>query len=177
MKELNLIGLGTGSENLLTDEAKSALYGAQVIFGAKRLLAVVEKLNLPQKNVRMEPLYAAGEIFAFLEENPQFDNVSVVFSGDLGFFSGAKSFYELSEKFCGWQVKTLPGISSAVYFAAKLHKSWQNWKFLSCMAQNATLLTKSAKIRPVFLFFLEQKTWLLWGKKSRKPLKTRFFLP
>ena len=56
MKELNLIGLGTGSENLLTDEAKSALYGAQVIFGAKRLLAVVEKLNLPQNNVRMEPL-------------------------------------------------------------------------------------------------------------------------
>lgn len=173
MKELNLIGLGTGSENLLTDEAKSALYGAQVIFGAKRLLAVVEKLNLPQKNVRMEPLYAAGEIFAFLEENPQFDNVSVVFSGDLGFFSGAKSFYELSEKFCGWQVKTLPGISSAVYFAAKLHKSWQNWKFLSLHGSKCNTVDQIRKNQACFFILSGAENLAFVGQKIKKAIENK----
>ena len=145
--------MGTGSENFLTIEAESALQKAQIIFGAKRILEIAENSlrrglsedrqaesgkNLPKS----EPLYRAEEIFSYLKENPQYKKASVVFSGDVGFFSGAETFFSFlgradksSEKTkpeaCDWEINVIPGISSAVYFASKLQKSWQNWKFLS----------------------------------------------
>ena len=49
--------------------------------------------------------------------------MSVLLSGDQGFYSGAAGLYDLLSD-C--DVEALPGISSPVYFAAKLKKSWQD---------------------------------------------------
>ena len=128
--QINLIGLGTGSKNLLTDEAENALAKSEIVFGAKRILEIAGMVFRESR-----PFYRAKEIFDFLRDNPQYKNVSVVFSGDTGFFSGAKSFFEIfsdsHENLEGYELNVLPGISSAVYFASKLHKDWHDWKFLS----------------------------------------------
>ncbi|MBB5227157.1 precorrin-6Y C5,15-methyltransferase (decarboxylating) subunit CbiT [Treponema ruminis] len=150
MKSLNLIGLGTGSENFLTDEAKSALCQSEIIFGAERMLEAAEKIN---PSARRESLYNAREILGFLQENPQYQKISVVFSGDLGFFSGAKSFYEESKNLSGYEINSIPGISSAVYFAAKLHKSWQKWKFLSLHGTKCNAIEQIRK-NPACFFIL-----------------------
>lgn len=150
MKSLNLIGLGTGSENFLTDEAKSDLCQSEIIFGAERMLEAAEKIN---PSARREPLYNAREILGFLQENPQYQKISVVFSGDLGFFSGAKSFYEESKNLSGYEINSIPGISSAVYFAAKLHKSWQKWKFLSLHGTKCNAIEQIRK-NPACFFIL-----------------------
>lgn len=159
MKTISLIGLGTGSENFLTFEAKSALENAQIIFGAKRILEIAtqssDKTIFAGKgeagtNTKIIPetkaFYNARDVLSFLQKNQQYNNAAVVFSGDVGFFSGAASFYkifqdrvkkaddsyEISDGSSGdWELRVIPGISSAIHFAAKLQKSWQNWKLLS----------------------------------------------
>ncbi len=164
MKHLHLIGLGTGNENFLTIEAKSALINAEIIFGARRILEIAARSlsevetgekskNLP----KTEPLYNAKEILSYLKENPQYQNVAVVFSGDVGFFSGAKGFYEefQNEKEISgeWDLNSIPGISSAVYFASKLQKSWQNWKFLSLHGSKCNTIEQIRK-NPACFFIL-----------------------
>ena len=84
MKRINLIGLGTGSRNFLTNEAETALSESEIVFGAKRILEIAKKAcasSFPQS----EALYNAGEIFAYLQKNPQYQKISVVFGG-LGIF-------------------------------------------------------------------------------------------
>lgn len=152
MKRINLIGLGTGSRNFLTNEAETALSESEIVFGAKRILEIAKKAcasSFPQS----EALYNAGEIFAYLQKNPQYQKISVVFSGDLGFFSGAKSFYEIAENLADLKIHAIPGISSSVYFASRLHKSWQNWKFLSLHGAKCNT-TEQIRKNPACFFIL-----------------------
>jgi len=156
-KHLTLIGIGVGNEILLTEKAKSALLKVQIVFGAKRLLCSVQKI-LSSKNgsesVHTEELYRAVDIASFLSENPDFTNVAVVFSGDTGFFSGASGFFkETSVFFDGWILEIINGISSAVYFASKLQKSWQGWKFLSLHGAKCNFIEEIRK-NPACFFIL-----------------------
>ena len=178
MKSIHLIGLGTGSENFLTQEAKSVLENAQIVFGAKRILEIAVQsfgktdsagtAGNSKKLPATEAIYSAKEVFSYLQENPQYQNVAVVFSGDVGFFSGAASFYEKfrteskeienhAEKNADsadkWEISVIPGISSAVYFASKLQKSWQNWKFLSLHGAKCSTIEQIRK-NPACFFIL-----------------------
>jgi len=194
-KQLTLIGMGTGSENFLTIEAESALRKAQIIFGAKRILEIAENSlrsgfseerqaesgkNLPKS----EPLYRAEEIFSYLKENPQYEKASVVFSGDVGFFSGAETFFSFlgtadksSEKVkpevCDWEINVIPGISSAVYFASKLQKSWQNWKFLSLHGAKCNAIGQIRKNPGCFFILSGIEDVRNLGKMLEKAIKNR----
>ena len=163
--------MGCGSENFLTIEAKSALQNAQIIFGAKRMIEIaVRSLSgvetsvseTGKKNPKTDPLYRAEEIFSYLKENPQYESACVVFSGDVGFFSGAESFFSFTaadssetanSEVCEWEINAIPGISSAVYFASKLQKSWQNWKFLSLHGAKCNAIEQIRK-NPACFFIL-----------------------
>ena len=61
-------------------------------------------------------------------------------SGDIGFYSGAKKLEAAllhSEIDC--TVELIPGISSVVYFAAKLGVSWDDAKIVSLMEMKRCL--------------------------------------
>jgi len=133
-KSISLISLGPGNENILTLEAKNALENAQILFGAKRLLELVLRFSGGDRNGALPVFveeYRAKEIFDYLEKNPGYERIAVVFSGDTGFFSGAALYSGKSGEKQGYEFSVFPGISSVNYFASKLKKSWQNWKFLS----------------------------------------------
>lgn len=49
-------------------------------------------------------------------------------SGDVGFYSGATALYD---KLGAYDVEVIPGISSLVYFCAKLHTTWQDATLVS----------------------------------------------
>jgi precorrin-6Y C5,15-methyltransferase (decarboxylating) len=171
-KHLTLIGIGAGNETLLTEKAKSALLQAQIVFGARRLLCSVQEI-LNSKNAsefaRTEELYRADEIASFLSENPEFTKAAVVFSGDTGFFSGAGAFFKESISFFdGWNLEIVNGISSAVYFAAKLQKSWQGWKFLSLHGAKCNFIEEIRK-NPACFFILSgaEDVKSLGGKLER----------
>jgi precorrin-6Y C5,15-methyltransferase (decarboxylating) len=124
-KQLFLIGIGTGSRHQMTLEAREALEQAQVIFGAKRLLAALS--DYPKKKV----CEYRGEVVAdYLRRHDSVECAAVVFSGDVGFYSGADGFGDAFRELAQWRIKRLPGISSLSYFAAAFGIPWQD--FLLC---------------------------------------------
>lgn len=166
-KILSLIGIGMGNKKNLTNEAEDILKGADVIFGARRMLETARTLDYSPDSLKPEfvPLYKHEEIFTYLEENKQYKKAAVMFSGDTGFYSGAEAFFEESEQkggqlnlfyrneVKGWQINVLPGISSAIYFASKLNKSWHKWKMLSLHGCKCNIIEEIRK-NPACFFIL-----------------------
>ena len=117
-----LIGAGMGNPGLLTERARRALSESSLVIGASRLL---EELSCPGADI-VEAV-RADDIMAALEGS-QADVASVVFSGDLGFFSGSSLLYG---RLAGFDVETIPGISSLSYFCAKVMTSYSDAHIVS----------------------------------------------
>jgi len=123
-KHVNIIGAGCGNFSLLTEKSKNMIDESSVIFGSKR---IVEPFKRQGKQCIES--FNANEIAEKIE-NSQNDCFSVLYSGDIGFYSGAAGLIKLlEEKKIRYSVS--PGISSYVYFMAKLGKSYENTVFLS----------------------------------------------
>ncbi len=120
---VTLAGMGCGTAATMTGEVLAAVQEAEYLAGAPRLL---------QKLHPAVPCGAATkpeEILRLLLESGA-ENCCVVFSGDTGFYSGAKHLLPLLRD-AGIAVRVLPGISSIQYFAARLERSWQDWTLCS----------------------------------------------
>ncbi len=128
---VTLVGIGMGNHTL-TEEGKEAITKADLIIGARRM---VEALSAFEKEVFIS--YQSQEIFDFLEKNPQYCDVVVAFSGDIGFYSGAKKLYEL---LMDYEVKTICGVSSLSYFMGKLQMSWEDVKIISLHGKEENML-------------------------------------
>ncbi|WP_459129779.1 precorrin-6y C5,15-methyltransferase (decarboxylating) subunit CbiE [Guggenheimella bovis] len=110
------VAMGPGSPELLTEAAKKALKESDLFIGSRALLELVE-------GEKVEAI-SAKKIKEVIEENPG-RTISVLFRGDVGFFSGAKKLLELVD------AVVIPGISSFQYFFSKLKKSYENVDFVS----------------------------------------------
>lgn len=117
-----LIGVGMGNPDTMTIGAKRAIDESDLLIGAARLLA-------PFKDCACEKLelISSDEISAALAKRT-FNQASVLLSGDVGFYSGALALYEKLDAF---DITVVPGISSLVYFCAKLRTSWQDAELVS----------------------------------------------
>lgn len=147
--EISLVGIGMGSSNSFSLEAINTCLEADLLIGAGRMLEAVEKLReelLDEEDSKEETSkkapwdsleeYRPQEIANYIRNHPEYHNVAVVLSGDVGFYSGAKKLKTaleedeiLSQR--GIEISLLPGISSVVYFAAKLGVSWEDAAFAS----------------------------------------------
>ena len=117
-----LVGVGMGNPDTLTVGAKRAIEGSDVLIGAPRLLAPFKR-----PDCRALELIYSSDIVQALESEP-FEQASVLLSGDIGFYSGATALYD---KLGAYEVESIPGISSLVYFCAKLHTTWQDVTLVS----------------------------------------------
>lgn len=132
-RKIYLIGMGPGEEKQLTAEARECLESCDVIIGSKRVLELC-------KNYADKPFYACyqkEEIAAFLGEHTEYGRAAVVYSGDIGFYSGAKGMRELFEEY---EVHPVSGISSSVYFLNKLSIPWDEVKLVSCHGKQLNLI-------------------------------------
>ncbi|MCD8146525.1 MAG: precorrin-6y C5,15-methyltransferase (decarboxylating) subunit CbiE [Clostridiales bacterium] len=127
-----LIGVGMGNPDLLTREAERAIRGSDLLLGAERLLAEFSELNIPKK-----PLVRPNDIAAALSDWVG-EQVSVLLSGDIGFYSGAKGLYPLLD---GYEVVSLPGVSSLSYFCAKCRIPWQDVYSISCHGRDGGIVS------------------------------------
>ncbi|MCR5671616.1 MAG: precorrin-6A reductase [Butyrivibrio sp.] len=123
---LNIViaGMGMGSEKNMTVEVKEAIERCDSVFGAERLIC-----NLPCHH--KYSMYKATDIIPILEtEKPA--SAVIVFSGDTGFYSGAKKMIkELKVWKKDVDVTVLPGISSFSYLAAALGESLDDSRLFS----------------------------------------------
>ena len=117
-----LIGVGMGNVDTLTVGAQRAIAGSDLLIGAKRLLEPFADLECAKL-----ALVKSDDIFAALA-SASCEQASVLLSGDVGFYSGATALYD---KLAGFDVEAIPGISSLVYFCAKLRTPWQDAALVS----------------------------------------------
>ena len=143
---VTLIGMGSGTPELLTAQGLAALQSADLIIGAKRLLE-----HLPTGcTENRKALYKPENILSCLSEFPA-ENAVLLYSGDTGFYSGASKLLPMLRAF-GVSARVVPGISSVQLLSAAIGRPWQDWKLVSahgCVCDPAAECL-TAEGRPVF---------------------------
>ncbi len=143
---VTLIGMGSGTPELLTAQGLAALQSADLIIGAKRLLE-----HLPTGcTENRKALYKPEDILSCLSEFPA-ANAALLYSGDTGFYSGASKLLPMLRAF-GISARVLPGISSVQLLSADIGRPWQDWKLVSAhgCACDPAAECLTAEGRPVF---------------------------
>ena len=135
--QISLIGMGMGTKAGLTIEASEALTKAEIVFGPMRLLSQVKG------DRERYPYYIAKDIIPKIKAG-QKEQVAILFSGDTGFYSGAKKMYsqlveEISQGNLCAKIRILPGISSLAYLAAKTGINWEDAAIASIHGRKADI--------------------------------------
>ena len=136
----NIVGIGMGQKSGLTLEALSAIEAADVVFGAKRLIEIVESKE-------KYPFYLAEDITKkvdeLITEGGCLKTVAVLFSGDIGFYSGATKFEEGVKSWAGRHedlkinISRFAGLSSVSALSAKIGKSYSDAEIISIHGRNS----------------------------------------
>lgn len=146
---LTLAGIGTGSAGQMTAEVREAICDSDALVGAGRMLeaakAVLEqeaagaKLGQSAAGAKLEQAAGKGkksrpvmiqsyreqEILSLIRLHPEWEKITVLYSGDTGFYSGAAGLAGvLRQEAIPFRI--LPGLSSVSCFAAKLMTSWED---------------------------------------------------
>ena len=142
MLRVNIVGIGPGNPKLLTGAAREAIEASTVVIGDKRMLANFAAGKRSYDTIKTAEI---AEICA--KADPQKDVVSVLVSGDVGFFSLAKT---ISGKLPNCECVRYAGISSLVYFAQQLGMSWDDAKIISMHGRRQNLIEAVAHNKKVF---------------------------
>lgn len=143
-RKVTLLGIGMGSLNDLTLEGKAACEEAEVILGASRMTEALQCFGKETKAI-----YTPEAIVSYLQEHPEKKRIVIAFSGDVGFYSGTKKLLAVLETM-DVSMELLPGISSVVSFASKLHISWDDMKLVSIHGRQQNLLAAVKANEKVF---------------------------
>lgn len=141
-RNITVVGIGMGNENTITIEAAEKIKGADIVFGAGRILELAKRYNCST-----EELYLSEDIADYLNMHTEYKNAVLAVSGDTGFYSAAKKAFE---RLKGYNVQFVSGITSAAYFCARINKSWEKMRLLSSHGRNANLIDEIRRNREVF---------------------------
>lgn len=130
--QVTLLGIGMGNSDTLTIQGKKALERADLLIGARRM---VDSVKMPHHQIFYE--YRSEKIAEYIAGHPEFEHVVVALSGDVGFYSGAKKLLSL----LGEDTEIICGISSVVYFMAKIGLSWDDAKIVSSHGRSCNLVS------------------------------------
>lgn len=144
-RKVSLVGIGTGAEQFFTAKAKETCEKAELIIGAKRMVEAVIPLGqaVPEQDTFIS--YKPEEIAAYIKDHPEYKKVAVVLSGDVGFYSGSKRLLSMlkaeTENGADIEIEVIPGISSIVYFCAKLGITWEDAALISIHGKQANIIS------------------------------------
>ncbi len=123
-KQVYLVGAGLGQKDSLSLAGAKAIEESHLLIGAKRLLVPYEGEK------PCLPLLKPEEILeGILSAEAQ--TIAVLFSGDIGFYSGAKKLIPLLQQQENVTLKLLSGQSTVQYFASQVALPWEDWFLLS----------------------------------------------
>ena len=142
MLQVNIVGIGPGNPELLTAAARQAIEKSNILIGDKRMLAA-----FADENKIIHPTIKVAEIVEAIQKADAMDEVAVLVSGDVGFFSLAKT---ISGKLPECNCTRYCGISSLVYFASKLEMSWDDAKIVSMHGREQKFVATVAQNEKVF---------------------------
>ena len=96
--------------------------------------------------------YRSDKIVEYIKAHPQYRTVAIALSGDVGFYSGARKLMDLLDG----DVQVICGISSVVYFMAKIGLSWDDARIVSAHGRDCNLISLIRPCTPRFFQFWEQ---------------------
>ncbi len=99
--------------------------------GARRM---ADSIREPGQMVVYE--YRSDKIVEYIKTHPQYRTVAIALSGDVGFYSGARKLIDLLDG----DVQVICGISSVVYFMAKIGLSWDDARIVSAHGRDCNLI-------------------------------------
>lgn len=138
-----LAAAGGGSMGTMTEDCRQALKGADCIIGAGRLLKELPEEYTKNRMAAVRPEEILEILRAYQER------CVVLYSGDTGFYSGARSLIPLLEKE-GISYAVLPGISSVQLLSAALGRPWQDWLLVSAHGVDCNPVGAVMQGKPVF---------------------------
>ena len=114
-QRVSLVGIGMGAEKTLTLEGKKAFDEAELLIGAKRMTDAVQR---PGQMVLHE--YRSDKIVEYIKHIRSTVPLPLPFPEMWASYSGARKLMDLLDG----DVQVICGISSVVYFMAKIGLSW-----------------------------------------------------
>ena len=140
---VTLASLGGGWENTMTAECAAALKSAGCILGAKRLLEHLPQGCTDNRIAAVKPQELLDGVLR------QSRDCAVVYSGDAGFYSGARGLLPLLEE-RHIPARVLPGVSSVQLLSARLGRPWQDWNLVSAHGTDCDPVAAASAGRPAF---------------------------
>ena len=150
--EICLAGIGMGSKVGQTQEVQHAIETADILLGAERM---IERYSA---KIEKRPYYMTEQILPYLEQlqkngiTAQKDplRVTVLFSGDTGFYSGCRKLYVALQEAVAIgalnaEVRILPGISSVATLAARVGESYEDAAILSMHGKKLNRLSTTVE--------------------------------
>ena len=141
--KIYVVGMGPGTESMMTKEAQAALLNSDIIVGYKVYLDLLgeeykdkEFYSTPMKQEEKRCRYC-------FEESMKGKKVSIVCSGDAGVYGMASLMYEIGREYPECELEIVPGITAAISGAAILGAPLNN-DF--CVISLSDLLTPWEKI-------------------------------
>lgn len=133
-----LVSVGPGDPALLTSKALKVIRDCDVLIGAERMLDICKAAVQEAGSKPFFQSYRKEEIAEFLKAHRAYRRAVILYSGDIGFYSGAKGIRALLKDF---EIEEVSGISSVVYFLNKLGIPWDETTLASCHGQQTNLLS------------------------------------
>lgn len=146
-----LAGIGPGAIEQMTAGCIRRILESSVLLGAPRMLETAGQVrerygnktepgekNASPKDVQTKAVYLPEDIIKFLDGCEDSGTVTVLFSGDTGFYSGAgKLIAALKERKIPYELE--PGISSPSYLASRIGIVWEDALFLTAHGRTLNL--------------------------------------
>lgn len=152
MLRINIIGMGPGNLLQQTREAAEAIEESQYLIGDRRILT---GLSYPDKVQHMTT--HVGQIMEILRALSSVDQsrieVAILLSGDVGFYSLAKSLLGILETenlTDNENIRLFCGIGSLPYFASRLRTAWDDAVICSLHGREGNIVGKVMNNRKVF---------------------------
>lgn len=139
-----LVGIGMGTPDHLTGEARAAFEKADCILGSGRMLDSFKTTRKP-----LFDAYDPAKMLAYVQEHPEHRTIAVALSGDVGFYSGARRLISAFGN-AGIRTELITGISSVTYFCSRLQIPWEDVKLMSIHGRRENLI---AAVRTHFRTF------------------------
>lgn len=144
MPKVVLIGCGSGLPSDISERAREEIRAAALVVGSERLVEA-----LACDSARRVVAVRAADIMAEIDALGDDERACVLFSGDTGFYSGARPLLALLDE-RGIEVEVICGTSSVQKLAAALHEPWQDWELVSAHGLAANAACKLMGSRDVF---------------------------
>lgn len=164
-QKIFLVGIGMGGRDGLTGRAKEVILRCRCLIGARRMLNLAFSLPEVQalSGLSREKVYCeahlAEDIISCIQEHKEDKEIGVLFSGDTGFYSGAKKLTDLlKEDPQAYDAELVPGISSAAYLAARLGTSWEDAAIVSLHGREENFIQTISRNRKTFLLLGGENT-------------------